>query len=80
MPDGPDKSVAENTIKTLEAEARKGEQASESKVQKWMYFLAETAPDAWEVAVDMFTNPIKGVGTVFKKIADKAKAEPGSKK
>jgi hypothetical protein len=45
-----------------------------------MNFLADTAPDAWEVAVEMFTNPIKGVGTVFKKIADKAKSEQAAKK
>jgi hypothetical protein len=27
------------------------------------------------VAVDTFTNPIKGVSTVFKKVAERAKAE-----
>lgn len=80
LPEGLDKSVAQNAVQALEAEAHKGEQAAESQVQKWMNFLAETAPDAWEVAVDMFTNPIKGVGTVFKKIADKAKSEQGTKK
>ena len=75
LPEGPDKSVAQNAVGALEAEARKGEQATESAVQKWLSFLAETAPDVWEVAVDMFTNPIKGVGTVFRKISDRAKAE-----
>lgn len=80
LPEGPNKSVAQNAVQALEAEARKGEQATETQVQKWMKFLADTAPDAWEVAVDMFTNPIKGVGTVFKKIADKAKSEQVAKK
>ena len=75
MPDGPEKSVAQNTVTALESEARKGKEASETSVKKWLGFLAETAPDVWEVAVDMFTNPIKGVSTVFKKIADKAKSE-----
>lgn len=80
MPGGPDKNIADNVVKMLEAEARKGEHASESQVQKWINFLAETAPDAWEVAMDMFANPIKGVGTVFKKIADKAKSEQETNK
>lgn len=74
-----DKKVAESAIETLEAEARKGDQADESTVKKWMNFLAETAPDAWEVAIDFFINPIRGVGTVFKKIADRAKIERAAK-
>jgi hypothetical protein len=80
MPNGPDKAIAASAVKTLESEAHKGEQASESQVRKWMNFLAETAPDAWDVAIDTFTNPIKGIGTVFKKIADKAKSERVAKK
>lgn len=70
-----DRKVAESAIETLEAEARKGDQGDESTIKKWLNFLAETAPDAWEVAIDAFTNPIRGVGTVFKKIADRAKLE-----
>ena len=73
MSDGADRNVAESAVKALETEARKGEAASESQVHRWMNFLAETAPDAWEVAIDVFTNPIKGVGTVFRKIAEKAR-------
>ena len=74
-----DKKVAESAIETLEVEARKGDQADESTVKKWMGFLAETAPDAWDVAIDFFINPIKGVGTVFKKIAERAKLERKNK-
>lgn len=75
LPEGPEKSVAEQSIKAMEAEARKGEAASESSVRKWMRFLAEAAPDIWDVAVSTFMNPIKGVGTVFVKIASRARAE-----
>lgn len=73
MSDGADRNVAESAVEALEAEARKGEAASESQVHRWINFLAETAPDAWEVAIDVFINPIKGVGTVFRKIAEKAR-------
>ena len=65
MSEGPNKAVAENAVAALELEARKGNEADETKIQKWMNFLLETAPDAWEVAIDVFTNPLKGIGTVF---------------
>jgi hypothetical protein len=29
------------------------------------------------VAVDTFTNPVKGISTVFKKVAERAKEEKG---
>ena len=80
LPQGADKNIAKSAVEALEVEARKGEQAVESTVQKWMNFLAETAPDVWEVAVDTFVNPVKGIGTAFRKIADKAKAEREAKK
>ena len=75
LPEGAERNVAESALKALETEAHKGEAASESQVRRWMNFLAETAPDAWEVAVDVFANPIKGVSTIFRKIAEKARAE-----
>jgi hypothetical protein len=75
MPEGTEKNVAENAVQALQEEAHKGDRADEGKIQKWVKFLSETAPDAWEVAVNTFANPISGISTVFKKIADKAKAE-----
>jgi hypothetical protein len=78
-PQSPEKNVAENAIHALETEARKGEQASETTVQKWMNFLADTMPDAWEIAVDTFINPAKGIGTVFRKVAERAKIEREAK-
>jgi phage tail sheath gpL-like len=76
-PESPEKAMAQTAVQGLEAEAQKGEKAEESNVQKWISFLGEMAPDIWEVAVDTFTNPIKGVSTVFKKVAERAKAEKG---
>lgn len=75
MPDSPRKEAAAGAVETLEKEARKGEKADESQARKWLDFLVEMAPDVGEVAIDTFINPIKGVGTVFKKIAERAKAE-----
>lgn len=75
LPDSPDKDVAQSAVKALEAEARKGAQADEKAVTKWFGFLAETAADAWDVAVSTLANPILGVGKVFQLIAAKAKEE-----
>ena len=72
MPDGAAKEDSQEAVAKLEAEARKGEEADESRVQRWFQFLAETSVDAWEVAVATFVNPIAGVGTAFSKIAARA--------
>jgi phage tail sheath gpL-like len=75
-PEGPKKMMAQTAVQGLETESAKGEKAEEGKVQEWFEVLAGMAPDIWEVAVDTFTNPIKGLSTVFKKVAEKAKAVP----
>ncbi len=80
LPDGPDKAVAQSAIQALETEAHKGEQVDESSLHKWLNFLAETAPDVWEVVIDTFLHPIKGLSTIFKKVAERAKAEREAKK
>lgn len=75
--ESPEKALARTAVQGLEAEASKGEEAEEGNVQKWIDFLENMAPDIWEVAVDTFTNPVKGLSMVFKKVAERAKAEKG---
>lgn len=75
LPKGTDKTIAQNAVRGLKAEAEKGEEVDEGIVKRMLGFLLETAPDIWEVAVNTFLNPIAGVGTVFQKIAQRAKAE-----
>lgn len=67
------KPSVENAIKKLEEEAAKGDGADENKLEAWIGFLADIAPDVFEVAVTTFANPALGLGMVFKKIADKAR-------
>ena len=74
-PESPEKTLAQTAVQGLETEAAKGEDADEGKVQTWFDHLGNMAPDIFEVAVDTFTNPIKGISTVFKKVAERAKAE-----
>ncbi|MBN1890635.1 MAG: caspase family protein [Thermoflexales bacterium] len=80
LPAGADKDDAQDAVQKLEAEAHKGDQAEESRVQRLFRTLAETAPDAWQVAVDTFINPIKGMSTAFQKIAQRAKEERKAEK
>jgi hypothetical protein len=79
LPEGPDKTIATNAVQALEAEAQKGDQVEASNVSKWLNFLAQTAPDAWEVAVNTFINPVQGLSTVFQKVAKRAKDELAAK-
>jgi hypothetical protein len=73
MPNGVDKAEAQGALKKLEIEAKNGENADENRVKRWLNFLAETAPDVYQVAVETFLNPIAGIGLVFRKIAEHAK-------
>lgn len=79
LADGPDKNVAQNCIDGLREEANKGEDAQEGSVSKWLNFLLEISPDIWAVAVDSFTNPIKGLGTAFQKVAERVRNESKTK-
>jgi hypothetical protein len=80
MPEGPAKDDAKGAVNKLEAEARKGKQADEGRVRRLLTFLVEASPDVWDVAINTLVNPITGVGTVFKKIAERVKAERETKK
>ncbi|MEW6401001.1 MAG: toll/interleukin-1 receptor domain-containing protein [Chloroflexota bacterium] len=73
MPPGDEKDETKGALEKLQKEAQKGEAADETRVQKYIKFLAETAPDIWEVAVDTFLNPVKGLSTVFRKVAERAR-------
>ena len=78
MPESEEKEEASNAVEKLRAEAEKGDGAEEKRVNKWFKFLLDTAPDIFEVAVDTFTNPVKGVSTIFQKVAKKAREEKTS--
>jgi hypothetical protein len=73
LPDSPKKTLAEQAVKGLEKEAKKGEKADEATVEGWFTSLMAMLPDIGEVAITTFINPISGLSTVFQKIAKKAK-------
>jgi hypothetical protein len=69
------KAVAQQAIEKLDEEAQKGENADEAEVRQWFDVLVAMLPDIGEVAIDKFLNPIKGLSTVFRKIAAKAQEQ-----
>jgi hypothetical protein len=62
-------------VEIIEAENEKGQEANEKVVRMSFRTLAQMAPDIWEVAIATFTNPMLGISTVVKKIAERAKLE-----
>jgi len=68
-----DKEEIVDTIKKIEAEASKGEEANQSKLGRWMGTLNKMAPDILDVALASLGGPVSGVTAVLKKIADHAK-------
>jgi hypothetical protein len=77
MPTGQEKEKTTEAVQALVNEAEQGEEAEENKVQKWFSFLGEMAPDIYDVAVETFKNPLKGISMVFQKVAERAKEEKG---
>ena len=75
LPEGTKKEKAQEAVKKLETEAPKGDKADEGRVRHSLEFLIGVLPDAWDVAVNTVINPLAGINTVFKKIAERVKAE-----
>lgn len=69
-----DKEELAETVQKIESEAAKGEEANPSKVERWLKFLGGMAPDILEVAAAALANPVAGVATAIRKIAEKAQA------
>jgi hypothetical protein len=70
-----DKEEVTETVEKIEAEAAKGEEANPKKVERWLKTLGMMAPDILEVTAACLANPVAGVTTVIRKIAEKAKGE-----
>ena len=75
-PENPDVDKAElkDTVSKIQEEAKKGDQANPTKVERWLKFLAGMADDIFQVTAATLTNPALGIGTAVKLIAEKAKS------
>jgi hypothetical protein len=63
------------TVRSIEEEAQKGDQASERKLTWWLNNLAAMAEDIFDVTVAALTGPQAVFATVARKMAAKAKQE-----
>ncbi len=70
-----DKDELINTVKSIEQEAQKGEQANERKLTRWLGNLAEMAEDIFEVTVAALSGPQAAFATVARKVAARVKQE-----
>ena len=69
-----DKEELKDTVKKVEEEVKKGEEANPTKVERWLKFLGDMAPDILQVTAATLANPVMGLSLAIKKIAEKAKA------
>jgi hypothetical protein len=66
---GIDTNEIQSKVKLIEQEVLNGENANESKVERWLKFLAEMAPDIFDTVTATLCSPILGISEVIKKIA-----------
>jgi hypothetical protein len=71
-----DKEEIVESVKKIQEETSKGEQANETKLTRWINYLNKIAPDIVDVALASLGGPVSGVTAVLKKIADRARQEP----
>jgi uncharacterized protein associated with vWA-MoxR-VMAP ternary system len=74
-PDDPniDKEEIGETIQRIEQEVKKGDQANDSKLKRWMESLNKMAPDIVDVILASLGGPVSGMTAVLKKVAEHAR-------
>jgi len=73
-----DKEEITETVRKIETEAAKGEEANPKKVERWLRTLGTMAGDILDVTAACLLSPAAGVATVIRKVATKAQAEASS--
>jgi hypothetical protein len=74
-----DKAAVETQVKKIEKEAAKAGAADQGKLETWVKKLAKMAPDIVDVMAASLGGPAAGFTAVFKKIVERARAEPAGK-
>ena len=67
------------TLKRIENEIGKGDQASQPKLERWMGYLSNMAPDIVDIILASLGGPVSGITAVLKKVAERAREQAGSK-
>lgn len=72
-----DKAEISETIKKIENEVERGVEASTDKLERWFSFLAQMAPDIFEVAASALAGPQVAAATVIRKVIERARIAAG---
>lgn len=74
-PDDPDidKEEISETVQRIEQEVKKGDQANDSKLKRWMESLNKMAPDIIDIILASLGGPVSGLTAVLKKVAEHAR-------
>jgi hypothetical protein len=67
--DSVDHDELKDTVKRIEVEAAKQDDASTQKVSRWLGVLADAAPDVLELVLNALTNPAAAVSSSVKMLA-----------
>jgi hypothetical protein len=70
-----DKDEIQDTVKRIETETKKGEQANTDRLERWLLTLGGMADDIFQVVVATLSSPALGIAKTIQLIAQKAKAE-----
>jgi len=73
--DEDEKQELKETVKKIEEEVKKGEEAKPEKVERWLKFVAGMSNDILQVTAATLTNPVAGVAKAVQLIAQKAQQE-----
>jgi hypothetical protein len=74
-PDDPsiDKEEISETVQRIEQEVKKGDQANDSKLKRWMESLNKMAPDIVDIILASLGGPVSGMTAILKKVAEHAR-------
>ncbi|MCA9933766.1 MAG: hypothetical protein H6662_18455 [Ardenticatenaceae bacterium] len=69
LPDSDEKKLALETLKQLESESQKGEEADEGNIENMVKTVIKVIPDVAEITINTIINPASGLTTLVQKVA-----------
>jgi uncharacterized protein associated with vWA-MoxR-VMAP ternary system len=68
-----DKEEISQSVQKIEQEIKKGDQANDSKLKRWLEGLDKMAPDIVDVIFASLGGPVSGLTAVLKKVAKRVR-------
>ncbi len=70
-----DKAEIAGTVRQVQEEVVKGEEANPQKIARWLKTLADIAPDILQVTAAALTHPAAGIAAVIRAVAARVERE-----